>query len=66
MFETWTPQDYVNVITAVVTASAAITAAIPGTRDDEYASQLGKWWKMARKVLNVIGFNVGNAKNRED
>mgnify|MGYP003113431169 CR=1 FL=1 len=52
--ENWT--DIANTITAIVAAAAAITALTPTPKDDSV-------FKKIRDVLDVIGFNVGNAKN---
>jgi|TARA_B100001093_G_scaffold197398_1_gene189767 hypothetical protein len=55
--ENWT--DIVNAVTALVAAAAAVTALTPSPKDDNILKKI-------RDVLNVIGFNVGNARNQED
>ncbi len=55
--ENWT--DIVNAVTALVAAAAAVTALTPSPEDDNVLKKI-------RDVLNVIGFNVGNAKNEKD
>tara|TARA_R100000353_G_scaffold170379_1_gene134023 strand:- start:395 stop:577 length:183 start_codon:yes stop_codon:yes gene_type:complete len=55
--ENWT--DIVNAVTALVAAAAAVTALTPSPKDDSVLKKI-------RDVLNVIGFNVGNAKNIGD
>tara|TARA_Y100001938_G_scaffold150945_1_gene244557 strand:- start:216 stop:398 length:183 start_codon:yes stop_codon:yes gene_type:complete len=55
--ENWT--DIVNAVTALVAAAAAVTALTPSPKDDNILKKI-------RDVLNVIGFNVGNAKNLKD
>lgn len=64
--DTDTVIEIANVITAAVTAAAIITAATKNPRDDVYANKAAQWWKRARRVLNVLGFNVKHARNLED
>lgn len=44
--------------TAVVAAAAVITAATPTKKDDAIFAAV-------RKVLDVLAFNVGHAKNKD-
>jgi len=48
----------VSVLTALVTAAAAITALTPGQADDAVVAKI-------RQVLNLLALNVGHAKNRD-
>ncbi len=66
MFELQTIETAVQIITAVVTAASIIAAATPTGRDDMYVSKAKSYWRQARKVINVLGFNVKNARNLED
>lgn len=45
------------IASSVVGTAAVIAAATPTPKDDE-------WVAKARKVLDLLAFNVGNARNR--
>ncbi len=66
MVDTETIETAIQIITAVVTAASIIAAATPTGQDDAYVSKAKAWWRRARKVVNVLGFNVRNARNAED
>lgn len=57
IIENWS--TYAQVILAVIGAAAAIAAITPTPRDDRFVAFL-------RKIIDVIGMNVGNAKNDPD
>lgn len=61
----WDIPTWINVVTAVITAAAGIAAATPTAKDDEYVSEARRYWNQVRKVIDVLGLNVGNAKNRD-
>jgi hypothetical protein len=48
-----------NVLTAVIACAAAITAITPSKVDNE-------WLKKVVSLLNLLGLNVGKAKNADD
>lgn len=49
--------DYINILPAIIAVAAMITALTPTPKDDAVLAKV-------RKVLDVIGMNFGNAKNR--
>ena len=49
----------IAVVTAVVTAAAAIAAITPNTTDDGLVGKL-------QKLVNMLALNVGKAKNKGD
>jgi hypothetical protein len=51
--------DIVSIVTAVVTLAAAITAVTPSKVDNS-------WLKKIVSLLNLLGLNVGQAKNADD
>jgi len=51
--------QWVSWITAIVTVAAAITAVTPSKVDNEW---LGK----ITSLLNLLGLNIGAAKNADD
>jgi hypothetical protein len=51
--------DFLNVATAIVAAAAALTALTPSPKDDSVVA-----W--VRKVLDILAFNIGYAKNKKD
>ena len=51
--------EIVGVLTKAVALAAAISAVTPGTGDNKIVSFL-------LKIVNVIGLNVGKAKNATD
>ena len=50
---------WVNIITAVIALAAAIAAVTPSKVDNE-------WMKKIVSLLNLVGLNVGKAKNADD
>ena len=50
---------WVTVITTVVSAAAAISAITPTKTDDKVMSSI-------LRVVNVLGLNVGKARNADD
>ncbi|MHA2068760.1 MAG: hypothetical protein ACXABY_30720 [Candidatus Thorarchaeota archaeon] len=50
---------YFNIITAVIALAAAITAITPSKVDNE-------WLKKIVSLLNLLGLNIGKAKNADD
>lgn len=59
---------FLNVIEAatfVIAACAAIAAITPTKVDDQAMMKLGKIYNIVAKVVNVLGLNVGKAKNKE-
>ena len=55
VIENW--DTYSVAVLAVMGAAAAIAALTPTPRDDGIVAFL-------RKVIDIIGMNIGNAKNR--
>ena len=55
VIENW--EAYSVTILAVIGAAAAIAALTPTPRDDGIVA-------FVRKVIDIIGMNIGNAKNR--
>ena len=51
--------DIINIITAVVTLAAAITMVTPSKVDNV-------WLQKIVQLLNLLGLNVGKAKNADD
>lgn len=50
---------WVNIITAVIALAAAIAAVTPSKVDNE-------WMKKIVSLLNLVGLNIGKAKNADD
>ena len=50
---------WVSIITAVVTVAAAITAVTPSKVDNT-------WLQKIVSLLNLLGLNLGKAKNADD
>lgn len=50
-------EQYLDIITLVISLCAAIAAVTPTPKDDTIVAKI-------MKVVNVLGLNVGNAKNR--
>ena len=57
LIESW--PAWVSIITALVTAAAAIAAVTPTKSDDKVVAAV-------LRVVNVLGLNVGKAKNADD
>ena len=51
--------DWVNIITAVIALAAAITAVTPSKVDNQ-------WLQKIMDLLNLVGINIGAAKNKDD
>jgi len=51
--------QWVGYITAIVTIAAAITAVTPSKVDNE-------WLQKIVSLLNLLGLNIGKAKNADD
>lgn len=51
--------SWFNIITAVIAVAAAVTAITPSKVDNA-------WLKKIVSLLNLIGLNVGQAKNADD
>lgn len=51
--------DIVNVVTAVVALAAAITMLTPSKVDNV-------WLQKIVQLLNLLGLNIGKAKNADD
>ena len=51
--------DIINIITAVIAFAAAITAITPSKVDN-------RWLQGVISLLNLLGFNLGKAKNADD
>ena len=51
--------DIVNIVTAVVALAAAITMVTPSKVDNV-------WLQKIVQLLNLLGLNVGKAKNADD
>lgn len=48
-----------NIVTAVIALAAALTAITPSKVDNE-------WLKKIVSLLNLMGLNIGKAKNADD
>lgn len=48
-----------QIASAVIVAAGAIVAVTPTPNDD-------KWYAQLRKVLNLVGLNVGGARNANE
>jgi len=59
MPEWLTLENIIMVVTALVTAAAAITAVTPSQADNKFVQQL-------LDVLNALGLNIGAAANKDD
>lgn len=58
----WLIQNWdqvIRLILEVIGAAAIVAAWTPTPKDDEFLA-------MVRKIINTIGFNVKNAKNKDD
>ena len=64
MLENWNVVEILEVVSSVIAAASIIAAATPTPVDDEYVMHGKRWYKKLRKVVNALGFNVANAKNR--
>lgn len=53
---------WLEAILALVVACAGIAALTPTPKDD---AAVGKVLSFLRKVIDVVGLNVGNAKNKD-
>ncbi len=53
-----TPMEYINMAAYIVAIGAAVATVTPNKKDDAF-------WRRANKVINIIGFNFGRAKNKE-
>ena len=51
-------QDYIEIASMVVAIAAAISAVTPTKKDDSIMAKV-------MKVVDVLGLNVGNAKNKK-
>ena len=49
---------WINAITMLIAAAAAVTALTPTPKDD-------KWVAKIRKLVDVVAFNWGGAKNEK-
>ena len=54
IIENW--YEYLQIAAMFIAAGAALAAATPTAKDDGF-------WAFLRKIIDVIGMNVGNAKN---
>lgn len=66
MFEGVDLDYYWGLASQIIAAAAIIAAATKNPRDDEYVSTARKWFKRARSVVDVLGFNFGGARNDPD
>ena len=57
------PTEIMTTVLAVVGAASAVAALTPTPKDDKIISTI---LKVIRKIANVFGLNVGNAKNLKD
>jgi hypothetical protein len=51
-------QDYLEIAGMIIAAASAIAAVTPSNTDNEIIAKI-------MKVVNILGLNVGNAKNKE-
>lgn len=54
---------FVQIVTILISAAAAIAAVTPISTDDKYVTIAQKWWKRVRRIINIVGLNFGGAKN---
>lgn len=50
--------EILSVVTTAIAFCAALAAVTPTDKDDKFV-------QAAMKVINLVGLNVGNAKNKE-
>ena len=55
-------EQIVTAVLAVIGASASIAAITPTPKDDKI---VGKIQKVVKSIVDVVGMNIGKAKNKE-
>ena len=51
---------------AVIIGAKAFSAATPTQIDDKYVGRAEKYVNMVLRIVNIVGLNVGKARNADD
>ena len=57
-----TLEQYLTIISTIISIAAVLASVLPQPSQDKANKYIG----VARKVLDIIAFNFGNAKNKTD
>jgi hypothetical protein len=52
--------------TSIIAAASAVAAMTKSPNDDKFVTGMQKWYHRAYKILNLLAFNFGRAKNKDE
>mgnify|MGYP003654844248 CR=1 FL=1 len=51
--------------TSIIAAAAAFASMTKTPEDDKFVNGMQKWYKRAYRVINLLAFNFGHAKEKK-